>query len=306
MKLAWSPEAASKAYIDTVKLCELYHDTGVAELVSAMAAGWNARFIVETWSHGGATATSIGLAALELAGMSPEVIVGEPEDLMSRLNGIDFMVVDSQRKDFYRVFQLANLSNKGAVMVCKNANSIRDLSFSWRNIVDDGPRQLIHSMFLPVGKGLDIAHVATSGGNSVVLIAELWVIHDSLLQAWVSGCSRVELESDCLETISIINLLSTALDGSALVSSIKDLIAREWDVVAHHVDWGNNRVADTLASWGRGLGVAQMPYSVPPADIVSLVEEEMPGSTSAVGELLVLDEAPILGYLVMVGLVVAR
>ncbi|KAK8607784.1 hypothetical protein V6N13_046391 [Hibiscus sabdariffa] len=251
MKLAWSPEAASKAYIDTVKLCELYHDTGVAELVSAMAAGWNARFIVETWSHGGATATSIGLAALELAGMSPEVIVGEPEDLMSRLNGIDFMVVDSQRKDFYRVFQLANLSNKGAVMVCKNANSIRDLSFSWRNIVDDGPRQLIHSMFLPVGKGLDIAHVATSGGNS-------------------------------------------------------DLIAREWDVVAHHVDWGNNRVADTLASWGRGLGVAQMPYSVPPADIVSLVEEEMPGSTSAVGELLVLDEAPILGYLVMVGLVVAR
>ncbi|GMI64027.1 hypothetical protein like AT2G45360 [Hibiscus trionum] len=191
MKLAWSPETASMAYIDTVKLCELHHDTGVAELVSAMAAGWNAKFIVETWSHGGAIAMSIGLAvasshtngghvcivpdersrfeyvqALEVAGMSPEVIVGEPEDLVSGLNGIDFMVADRQRNDFSRVFQLANLSKKGAVMVCKNANSRRDLSFSWRSIIDGGSRQLIHSMFLPVGKGLDIAHVATGGGNS--------------------------------------------------------------------------------------------------------------------------------------------
>ncbi|XP_039037171.1 uncharacterized protein LOC120174355 [Hibiscus syriacus] len=107
MKLVWSPETASKAYIDTVKLCELYHDSGVAELVSAMAAGWNLRFIVETWSHGGATATSIGLVVasshtdgghvcivpdersrleyirnLEVAGMSPEVTVGQPEALM--------------------------------------------------------------------------------------------------------------------------------------------------------------------------------------------------------------------------------
>ncbi|XVF13288.1 hypothetical protein REPUB_Repub08aG0196000 [Reevesia pubescens] len=191
MKLVWSPEKASKAYIDTVKSCEPYHESGVAELVSAMAAGWNARFIVETWSQGGATATSIGLAvasshtngrhvcivpdersrleyvqALEEAGMSPEVIVGEAEEVMNGLNGIDFMVVDSQRKDFSRVLRLAKLSNKGAVLVCKNANSKSASSFRWRSVVDDGSRRLVRSVFLPVGKGLDIAHVATSGGNS--------------------------------------------------------------------------------------------------------------------------------------------
>ncbi|XP_022735827.1 uncharacterized protein LOC111289230 [Durio zibethinus] len=191
MKLVWSPETASKAYIDTVKCCELYHDSGVAELVSAMAAGWNARFIVETWSQGGATATSIGLAvasrhtngrhvcivpdersrleyvqALEEAGMSPEVIVGEPEEVMNGLNGIDFMVVDSQRKDFSRVLRLAKLSNRGAVLVCKNANPKSASSFRWRSVIDDGSRRLVRSVFLPVGKGLDIAHVATSGGNS--------------------------------------------------------------------------------------------------------------------------------------------
>ena len=156
-----------------------------------MAAGWNARFFVETWSQGGATAISIGLAvarshtngrhvcivpdersrleyvqALEEASMSPEVIVGEPEEVMNGLNGIDFMLVDSQRKDFSRVLRLAKLSNRGAVLVCKNANSKSASSFRWRSVIDDGSRRLVRSVFLPVGKGLDIAHVATSGGNS--------------------------------------------------------------------------------------------------------------------------------------------
>ena len=171
--------------------CELYHESGVAELVSAMAAGWNARFFVETWSQGGPTATSIGLSvasghtngrhvcivpdersrleyvqALEEASMSPEVIVGEPEEVMNGLNGIDFMLVDSQRKDFSRVLRLAKLSNRGAVLVCKNANSKSASGFKWRNVIDDGSCRLVRSVFLPVGKGLDIAHVATSGGKS--------------------------------------------------------------------------------------------------------------------------------------------
>ncbi|XVF51638.1 hypothetical protein PTKIN_Ptkin04bG0200400 [Pterospermum kingtungense] len=192
MKLVWSPDTASKAYIDTVKSCELYHESGVAELVSAMAAGWNARFIVETWSQGGATATSVGLAiagshtngrhvcivpdersrleyvqALEEAGVSAEVIVGEPEEVMNGLNGIDFMVVDSQKKDFSRVLRVAKLSNKGAVLVCKNANSKSGTGFRWRSVIDDGSRRVVRCVYLPVGKGLDIAHVATSnGGNS--------------------------------------------------------------------------------------------------------------------------------------------
>ncbi|KAK8484477.1 hypothetical protein V6N11_012039 [Hibiscus sabdariffa] len=198
MKLVWSPETASKAFVDTVKLKsvsinQLYHESGVAELVSAMAAGWNARFIVETWSQGGATATSVGLAvatshtngrhvcvvpdersrlayveALEEAGVSrPEVIVGEPEEVMDRLNGIDFMVVDSQRKDYSRVLRLAKLSNRGAVLVCKNADSKTASGFKWRSVIEGGSqsRRLVRSVFLPVGKGLDIAHVASSGGN---------------------------------------------------------------------------------------------------------------------------------------------
>ncbi|MBA0646601.1 hypothetical protein Goklo_014555 [Gossypium klotzschianum] len=173
MKQVWSPGTASKAYIDTVKSCELHNESGVAELVSAMAAGWNARFIVETWSKGGAMATSIGLAvaskyaaALEEAGMSAEAIVGEPEEVMKGLNGIDFMVVDSQRNDFSKILKLAKLSDRGAVLACKNAHPKTASTFRWKSVVDERSYRVVRCVFLPVGKGLDIAHVASSGGNS--------------------------------------------------------------------------------------------------------------------------------------------
>ncbi|KAJ7944806.1 DUF1442 family protein [Quillaja saponaria] len=194
MKLVWSPETASKAYIDTVKFCELFHESGVAELISATAAGWNAKLIVETWSQGGVVPTSIGLSIASRhtggrhvcivpdersrteyaermgdAGVlpAPEVIVGEPEEVMDGLVGIDFLVVDSKRKDFTRVLRQAKLSSGGAVLVCKNANSRTDSgTFRWRSVLDDGTRRLVRSVFLPVGKGLDIAHVATSGASS--------------------------------------------------------------------------------------------------------------------------------------------
>ncbi|XP_018847740.1 uncharacterized protein LOC109011123 [Juglans regia] len=204
MKLVWSPETASKAYIDTVKSCELYQESGVAELVSAMAAGWNANFIVETWSQGGVMATSTGLAVASShtggrhvcivpdeqsrseyaqgmveAGMSPEVIVGEPEEAMDELVGIDFMVVDCRRKDFARILRLAKLSSRGAVLVCKNASSkSAAASFKWRSVLDGGSQHLVRSVFLPVGMGLDIAHVAAaaSGGNSGSG-AKKWIRH---------------------------------------------------------------------------------------------------------------------------------
>ncbi|KAF8412376.1 hypothetical protein HHK36_000340 [Tetracentron sinense] len=187
MKLVWSPETASKAYIDTVKLCELFEESGVAELVSAMAGGWNTKLIVEAWSRGGVTATSVGLAvasrhsggrhvcivpdeqskseyveAMRKVGISPEIIVGGAEETMGRLSGVDFLVVDCQRRDFVRILRLAKLSNKGAVLICKNANPRTDLGFRWRGVLGNGS-SIVKSVFLPVGKGLEIAHVAAAG-----------------------------------------------------------------------------------------------------------------------------------------------
>ncbi|XP_028223880.1 uncharacterized protein LOC114405635 [Glycine soja] len=51
MNLVWCLELALKAYMNTVKSCEKLKELGVPELLSAMAAGWNTKFIVESWSY---------------------------------------------------------------------------------------------------------------------------------------------------------------------------------------------------------------------------------------------------------------
>ncbi|KAK7389255.1 hypothetical protein VNO78_24095 [Psophocarpus tetragonolobus] len=197
MKLVWSPETASKAYIQTVKWCGVNGESGVAELVAAMAAGWKAQMIVETWSEGGVMGTSVGLAVARVhtggrhvcvvpdersrgeyaermgeAGMSAEMVVGEAEEVMEGLVGIDFMVVDSRHANFSRVLRVAKLGTKGAVLVCNNANNAPS-AFRWRTLLEARSRRLLRSVFLPVGKGLDIAHVSAIGPSA----ANTWIKH---------------------------------------------------------------------------------------------------------------------------------
>ncbi|KAK4751762.1 hypothetical protein SAY87_020560 [Trapa incisa] len=198
MKLTWSAERASKAYIDTVTACKTYQESGVPELVSAMAAGWNAQLILETWALGNPIFTSIGLTVSRrhtggrhvcvvpdegsrseyikmvegTVGAATEVlIVGEAiEEVMERLEGIDFMVVDCRLEDFCKLLKMARLGDRGAVLVCTNASSRNLSGFRWGAVLEGRrpsqvQRRLVRSVFLPVGKGLDIAYVGMSGGR---------------------------------------------------------------------------------------------------------------------------------------------
>ncbi|CAA0820570.1 Protein of unknown function (DUF1442 [Striga hermonthica] len=193
MKLVWSPETATKAYIDTVKSCKVFHESGVAELVSAMAAGWNARLVIETWAQGGPTATSVGLAvaaahtgakhvclvpdeasrsayaeSMRGHGLPPgDVVVGPTESAVGKLEGIDFLVADCTQDDLAGMLCAARLCERGAVIVCKNASSRADLDSRWREAIGgERRRRIVRSVFLPVGKGLNIAHVGAMGGGS--------------------------------------------------------------------------------------------------------------------------------------------
>ncbi|CDO97693.1 unnamed protein product [Coffea canephora] len=188
MKLIWCPEISAKAYIDTVKFCGLSMESSAPELISAMAGGWNAKLIVEAWTTGGAAPkNSIGLAIAARhsggrhvcivadeksrqeytcamqnrpAGIAlPEVMVGEAEELMGRLTGIDFLVVDGHCKDFTRVFSFAKFSHLGAVLVCKNASRKTFSWFRWNKVLDSAV-SVVNSRNLPIGNGIDVAYVA--------------------------------------------------------------------------------------------------------------------------------------------------
>ncbi|XP_047339286.1 uncharacterized protein LOC124942773 [Impatiens glandulifera] len=193
MKLVWSPELASKAYIDTVKACETINDSSVAELISATAAGWNATLIVETWCQGNPIATSIGLtiashhtngkhicivpndetAAVYIESMriftgeTPDILIGNPEQSAAALTGIDFLVVDcGGGNELVEILRVAKLGQRGAVLVCKNANLKTRSEFRWRSAFGGGSRRVVRTVFLPVGNGLEIAHVAAVGNSS--------------------------------------------------------------------------------------------------------------------------------------------
>ncbi|KAL5728081.1 hypothetical protein ACHQM5_001204 [Ranunculus cassubicifolius] len=203
MKLVWCPDTASKAYIDTVKSCEAFKGSDVAELVSAMAGGWKPQLIVETWYHGTTITTSVGLAVArrhtsgrhvcvvpdeetrsdyieqmhEASGISPEVVVGEVEEVMSALVGVDFLVVDCMYKDFTKILKLVKLSDKGAILVCKNSSPRSYSSFRWRNVIDSGSH-IVRSAYLPVGNGIQISHVATSKAKIIQeKVASRWIRH---------------------------------------------------------------------------------------------------------------------------------
>ncbi|KAI3982642.1 hypothetical protein MKX01_031381 [Papaver californicum] len=199
MKLIWSPDTASISYIDTVKSCENIQESSVAELISAMAGGWEPQFIVETWypGPGGGISTSVGLsiasrhtsarhvcivpneqtrieyteAIQKVLGVSastpfPEIIVGEAEQVMNGLIGVDFMVVDCRGKDFSKILRFAKLSQRGAVLICKNVNSRSNVGvFRWRNVLNCDSR-VVRTAYLPVGKGVDIAHVAANNNST--------------------------------------------------------------------------------------------------------------------------------------------
>ncbi|CAA7029046.1 unnamed protein product [Microthlaspi erraticum] len=207
MKLVWSPETASKAYLDTVKSCENLETPDAAELLAAMAAGWNAKLIVETWSDGDAIATSIGLnvasqhanakhicivqnsrsetAYLQAIQESssplnlPETIVSEePENAMKELQGVDFLVVDWRNKEFAAAaLRNAAFGSRGAVVVCRNGYSRSSSSgFSWRRALRD--RNVVRTVTLPVTGGIEIAHVAgRSSGKSEKKSKRRWITH---------------------------------------------------------------------------------------------------------------------------------
>lgn len=152
--------------------------SGEAEFLAAMAGGRSAKLILEVWTQGASINVSIGLSvaarysngrhvcimanqlqkAKYMAAMHefiaprlPEIIVGEAEKVMGKMEGIDFMVIDGSRRDLVRLLKSVNVSQRGAVLVCRNVRDRAVEDFKWDKV--------IRSVVLPVGNGLDIAHV---------------------------------------------------------------------------------------------------------------------------------------------------
>ncbi|GJN20985.1 hypothetical protein PR202_gb08430 [Eleusine coracana subsp. coracana] len=171
MKLVWCPDLASKAYIDGVRvIADQQDDLGgpseVAELVSAMAGGWNAQLIVEAPDvrRSGPAATSLALAAAarrtggRYACVLPDAVsaaayggatlfqpvVGDADEAMARLEGVDLLVVDARRRDAAAVLRAARPGPRGMVV-----GAPRRRKAAWRRRRGHGRRHARRAVRLP-------------------------------------------------------------------------------------------------------------------------------------------------------------
>ncbi|GJM84939.1 hypothetical protein PR202_gb16200 [Eleusine coracana subsp. coracana] len=223
MKLVWCPDLASKAYIDGVRvIADQQDDLGgpseVAELVSAMAGGWNAQLIVEapdvseassssssstssspSTRRSGPAATSLALAAAARrtggryacvlpdavsavayagSGGAPlfQPVVGDADEAMARLEGVDLLVVDARRRDAAAVLRAARPGPRGMVVVRHGDGRRRGAAAA---VMAAGTR-VVRSVYLPIGKGgVEVLHVGVGKGPSLQTraVAGRWIRH---------------------------------------------------------------------------------------------------------------------------------
>ncbi|OAY74617.1 hypothetical protein ACMD2_02335 [Ananas comosus] len=177
---------ASKAYIDGVKtLAEReLADTDVAELVSAMAGGWNAQLIVEAPApaphdvaaitlalsaaarHTGARYVCVYPDRNSAAEHPAEVVVGEAAEAMGGLEGVDLLVVDARRGDAAAAVAAARPGPRGMVVVQHHAGRRRGCGGGGVALVPAGKR-VVRAAYLPIGKGVEVLHVGVGKGPSL-------------------------------------------------------------------------------------------------------------------------------------------
>jgi len=197
MKLVWCPDMASKAYIDGVRAIAAadYSDGGSAELIAAMAGGWNAQLIVDAPADSAtlppppstpspsprppATSLALAAAALRTGGRYARLDAHSDESAaakaMARLEGVDLLVLDARRRDAAAGLRAARPGPSGMVVVVRHADTTVSASGSaappWGRMA--AGTRLVRAAYLPVGAGgLEVLHVGVGEGPSLPTTAQ--------------------------------------------------------------------------------------------------------------------------------------
>lgn len=192
MKLVWCPDTASKAYIDGVRAIAAAADYsdggGSAELVAAMAGGWNAQLIVDAPADSApppspsapspnnsppATSLALAAAARHTGGRyarldaHPDEPAAAAKAAMARLEGVDLLVLDAAA-----VLRAARPGPRGMVVVLRHADNTAasasaSASAAPLGMMAAGTR-LVRAAYLPIGAGgLEVLHVGVGEGPSL-------------------------------------------------------------------------------------------------------------------------------------------
>ncbi|KAI9180008.1 hypothetical protein LWI28_000176 [Acer negundo] len=184
--VCWSPENATKAYLQALKMGKRDNEPDVAEFISAIAAGNNAQLMVMACSTVAAsTALALVAAAHQtggrvvciLSGLNNENIEASKEAMGPHANCIEFVVGDAQKllmdhheeykcadfvlidcnlfdhKSVFRAAKECTSNHGGGLIVGYNALHKR---VSWSEFT---------THFLPIGEGLVVTRTTAGRGG---------------------------------------------------------------------------------------------------------------------------------------------
>ncbi|KAK9028907.1 hypothetical protein V6N11_026043 [Hibiscus sabdariffa] len=87
---------------------------------------------------------------------------------------------------------------------------------------------------------------ARSVGVCSPIEAELWTVHEGLVQAWVLGLKRVVVEIDNTWVLRLLSQHSRVESSMTIVQYISSLLSRDWSIKLVLSFHKSNAVADNL------------------------------------------------------------
>ncbi|EXB62179.1 hypothetical protein L484_017566 [Morus notabilis] len=193
--MEWSATSATRAYLDTIKLCNDHKrrckyswktpEPGSNEFVSALAAGMKAKLIVEVASTASPSTIALAAAARQTGGrlvcILPEPVLseskkvikdsglrdlvefktGDPSKLLPRYENIDFSLIDCKNEDYTRLLSLIDVNPRRSVVVANNlVGESTGLEGHVRGMLEE--RVAVRSVKHPIGKGMEVTMIGTN------------------------------------------------------------------------------------------------------------------------------------------------
>ncbi|GLT79773.1 hypothetical protein SLA2020_512490 [Shorea laevis] len=193
MNMEWSATSATKAYLETVQLCDDHkrrcnswrtREPGSNEFISALAAGMKAELIVEIASCVSpstiALATAARLTGARFVCILPETVLaeakkvikdsglkdivefttGDPFEILQNYENIDFCLVDCKDDNYRKLLKLLDVNERKAMVVANNLVAAKEgVGGHLRGMKD---KATVRSLKCPIGRGMEITTIARS------------------------------------------------------------------------------------------------------------------------------------------------
>lgn len=194
LSMEWSATSATRAYLDTLKLCSDQkrrreswgtQEPGSNEFVAALAAGMKAKLIVEVTSTASPSTLALASAAKQTGGYlicilpepdlaeSKKVIkdsglkhlvefkTGDPLELLPRYENIDFSLVDCKSHDYKKLLNLIDVNPRRSMIVANNlGGEKKGLGGHLRGFMEE--RVAVRSVKYPIGSGMEVTMIGTN------------------------------------------------------------------------------------------------------------------------------------------------